>query len=126
MNVIRKAKISDSKDVFNLRNKDYVRKVSWNPDSITWKEHIEFWKNNYQFYWIIQSCSDGGFIGFVRVKNDEVSIAVLKEFWNKRYGYFALQEIMKHCPNMRCEVKLDNIHSLYFFVKCGFVPKGLL
>jgi len=124
--VIRKASVDDAGFIFDLRNTDYVRKVSWNTNPIDWDEHKKFWKDNYQFYWIIQSLSDNNPIGFIRVKNNEVSIALLEEYWNQSYGYFAMQEIRKKFPNLRAEVKLNNEHSLYFFVKCGFVPTGFI
>ena len=126
VSVIRKATLDDSKDVFDLRNKDYVKEVSWNNDTISWSEHEQFWKDNFQYYWIIQSCSDASFVGFIRVKDKEVSIAVLKEFWNQGYGYFAVQQIKKQFPDLRAEVRLANNHSLCFFVKCGFVPDGFI
>jgi len=126
VSVIRKATVDDSADVFKLRNKKYVRDVSWNDKIISWREHVAFWENNHQFYWIIQSCSDASFVGFVRVKNKEISIAVLEEFWNQGYGYFAVQQIKKQFPDLRVEVRLGNNHSLCFFVKCGFVPDGFI
>ena len=124
--VICKATLNDSRFVFNLRNKDYVQNISWNTKQITIDEHESFWKKNYKFYWIIQSLTDKESIGFVRIKDGEVSIAILKEFWNQSYGYFAIQEIKKNYPNLRAEVKMDNVHSFCFFVKCGFVPSGFI
>lgn len=126
LSVIRKANINDLTDVFKLRNKKYVRDVSWNINIIKWSEHKAFWKKNYQYYWIIQSCSDASFVGFIRIKNKKISVVVLKEFWNQGYGYFAVQQLKKQFSNLRAEIKLGNNHSLCFFVKCGFVPSGFV
>ena len=125
--VIRKAKPDDGDFVLDLRNRDYVRENSWNTNIIKKDEHEKFWKDNYMFYWVIQTLGDNIPIGFVRVKNNEVSIAVLKEYWNQSYGYFALQAISELFPKgIRAEVKMGNIHSLYFFVKCGYVIDGFI
>ena len=124
--VMRKATLKDSDFVLNLRNQDYVKKVSWNNVAIRKENHEQFWKNNYEHYWIIETEYDKVRVGFVRVINNEVSIAVLKEYWNQSYGYFALQELKEIYPELKAEVKMGNNHSLSFFIKCGFVPEGFI
>ena len=126
VNVIRPATLDDSMFVYDLRNKPYVRNVSWNDKKITIEEHDKFWKDNYQYYWIIFELSEKQPIGFIRLKNKEVSIAIDKEYWNQSYGYFAIQELLTGKKDIRAEVKLSNEHSLCFFIKSGFVPKGYI
>jgi len=126
LQILRKAKLSDGDFILNLRNKSYVKTNSWNTNIIKQGDHLKFWKENYQKYWIIEIPGDTISVGFVRVMDNEVSIAVLEEYQNQSYGYFALQEIGKLFPNLRAEVKMNNTHSLYFFIKCGFVPEGFI
>jgi len=125
-NILRKATLDDSNFVLNIRNKSYVRNNSWNNKLIDMTEHSAFWLDNYQSYWIIQTEGNHKPIGFIRVKNNEVSIALEKKYWNGEYGRCAMDKISKIYPKLKAEVKLDNIHSLCFFIKCGFVPKGYI
>ena len=124
--VIRKAELDDCDFVLNLRNKSYVRDVSWNKDIISKEEHKKFWAKNYGCYWIVQELSANKSIGFIRIKNNEVSIVINKPYWNQGYGYFAMQEITKMFPDLKVEVKVGNNRSLCFFVKCGYVPNGFI
>lgn len=119
--ILRKATMDDCDFIYNLRNEPYVRNASWNTKTIDYSKHKEWFKNNYKYYYII-----GDRKGFVRIKDDEVSIAVVKGEQNTGLGTAALDEIAKMHPNLKAEVKLDNIQSLNFFINAGFKPTGFI
>jgi RimJ/RimL family protein N-acetyltransferase len=119
--ILRKATMEDCDFIFNLRNEPYVRKASWNTEKIEYSKHKEWFKNNYKFYYII-----GDRKGFVRIKDKEVSIAVVKEEQNTGLGTAALNEIAKIYPYLKAEVKLDNEQSINFFKNAGFKPVGYI
>ena len=121
MNVIlRKATIADTRFVFNVRNQDSVRSVSWNSAPIVWEKHKEWFSKNYSYYWIIEkNC------GFVRLKDSEVSIALLDKYHNMGIGAKVLKD-ERWGNDVRAEVKLDNLQSLYCFLNAGFKPTGLI
>jgi RimJ/RimL family protein N-acetyltransferase len=125
-NILRKAKIDDGTFVLSLRNKSYVQLSSWNTRFIDIKAHLNFWINNYKDYWIIQTERNHKPIGFVKIKDSEVGIAIDKRFWNQGYGKCALNELMKKNKKLKATIKFDNVHSLCFFIKCGFMPKGYI
>lgn len=118
--VLRKANIEDARFIFNVRNQDSVRKVSWDSEPLVWEKHKEWFSKNYSFYWIIETDK-----GFVRLKDGEVSIALLDKYQNMGIG----TEVLKNkClgDGIHAEVKLDNLQSLYCFLNAGFKPTGLI
>jgi len=119
--ILRKATMDDCDFIFNLRNEPYVRNASWNTEKIDYQKHKGWFKNNYKYYHII-----GDSKGFVRIKDNEVSIAVVKEEQNTGLGTAALNEIAKIHPNLKAEVKISNIQSLNFFINAGFKPVGYI
>ena len=119
--ILRKATMEDCKFIYNLRNQLYVRNASWDTEIIDYSEHENWFKNNFKYYYIINDNK-----GFIRVKDGEVSIAILEEQQNKGLGTSALKEITNLYPNLKAEVKLDNLKSLYFFINAGFKPIGLI
>ena len=78
-------------------------------------------QKNYEYYYII-----GDRKGFVRIKDDEVSIAIVKNEQNAGLGTAALNEVAKIHPNLKAQVKLNNIQSLNFFINAGFKPAGFI
>lgn len=119
--ILRKATRDDCDFIYNLRNKPYVRSASWNTEKLDYSKHKEWFKNNYKYYYIIEDRK-----GFVRVKDGEISIAVVKEEQNTGLGTAALKEVTKIHPNLKAEVKIDNVQSLNFFINAGFKPVGFI
>jgi hypothetical protein len=119
--MLRKATIDDCDFIFKLRNESYVRDASWNTGKIKYSNHKEWFKNNYKYYHII-----GDRKGFIRVKDNEVSIAIKKTEQKKGLGTAALKEIAEKYPNLKAEVKINNKQSYNFFINAGFKPVGYI
>ena len=126
INILRKANVDDCDFVFKLRNSWGVRRQSWNINSISREEHIEFWKKNFLNYWIITRVTDDKPIGFVRIIDGEVSIAIDSHYRNEGYGSKAIEILMDICPEMMATVKLSNNKSLAFFLRNDFKIKGFV
>jgi len=118
--VLRKANVEDARFVFDVCNQESVRKVSWDNEPLIWKKHKEWFNKNYSYYWIIEKDQ-----GFVRLKDGEVSIALLDRYQNRGIGTKVLKN---KClgDGIHAEVKLDNLQSLYCFLNAGFKPTGLI
>lgn len=118
--VLRKATIDDAELVFNVRNQFSARNASWNNTPLVWKDHKEWFKKNYSFYWIIEKNR-----GFVRLKDGEISIALFDKYQNMGIGTKVLKD-KRWSNDIRAEVKLDNLQSLYCFLNAGFRPVGFI
>jgi GNAT superfamily N-acetyltransferase len=109
----------DCRFIYNLRNKDYVRNASWNTEKFPYESHKKWYKKNYKNIFIIRSHPD--YIGFVRIDDDKsVSIALIKEQQNLGIGSLVLEELAEYYKELKAEVKIDNLHSLSFFIKNDF------
>lgn len=117
---LKKAIIYDAASVFEIRNDPGVRNSSWNTDKLGFGDHVEWFKNNYHYYWMIEDDK-----GFIRIKDGEVSIAIKEEFRNRGIGSNALTQL---CNNMdlMATIRFDNPNSIRCFVRAGFVPVGLV
>lgn len=86
MSFIREATINDAKVVFNIRNHPVVRLASWNTGPLVLKDHVAWFKKNFQYYWMIYEDK-----GFVRIRDGEVSIAIDPSYHNCGIGSDALR-----------------------------------
>jgi len=116
----------DCRFVYDLRNRKYVRDVSWNAKKFSYEDHKKWYKKNYKNIFIIADYEHSeSYYGFVRVDEDgSISIAILKEQQNKNLGHYALEELSKHYDELKAEVKVDNLRSLSFFIKEDFRLAG--
>jgi len=132
LNHIRKARNNeaDCKFIHKVRNTRDIREVSWNTESIPYENHKKWYPKNYQSIYIIQPYVDTEYVGepqgYVRVNNGEVSIAILKEHRNQNLGSYVMEELAEYHPELRAEVKIDNMNSLCFFIKNDFRPVGII
>ncbi len=134
---LRKAKISDAKFLWQLRNDPEVRQNSFSQEIIKWPKHLEWLKkvlkNSQRFLYILQD-SKGSAVGQVRFDQQgdsaEISVAIHKKVRSKGYGVPAIQIacesfFLKHknVKTIIAEVKPENEASLKVFTRAGFKIK---
>lgn len=137
---MRKAKISDAKLVWELSNDPLVRRVSFNPESIPWESHIEWFSKMIQdqgclYFLFFESNRDSHFLGQVRMHeivrhSYEISISISASCRGKGYGksliLMALTELLSCDAEgvVHAWTKPDNYSSIRLFRSCGFVEMG--
>jgi len=65
------------------------------------------------------------FVGYMRVIDNDIAIAVLPEFRNQGIGLFMINELMKMKPESYAKIKIDNKASIKLFESAGFKLKYL-
>ena len=103
----------------DLRNNEEVRKSFFNDNIVTKSEHYQFMQTNGKDYWICLKNNKP--IGYVSIREKEVSIATEPREHGKGVASFMLEEMIKKVPNLIARVKVDNITSVNLFEKYGFV-----
>ena len=130
--VLRRAKISDSKLFFILRNQLYTRNYSENKKKITYEKHKKWFLLNYKkkdnFFFVITFKTKDA--GYLRVQKKQkfynVSICIKKKFRRLNIAYKSLinlSKIIKKKKILRAIVNLKNISSISLFIKSGFKVK---
>ncbi len=126
---LRKAKISDIKLFYNLRNQPDVRNYSENNKKIIYRQHklwfqLNFKKKNNFFFVITLKSKD---IGYLRVQKKEksyyVSICIAKRFRRLNIAHRSLLELSKKMRKkiiLVANVNKKNISSIILFIKSGF------
>ena len=126
---LRKAKISDIKLFYNLRNQPDVRNYSENNKKIIYQQHklwfqLNFKKKNNFFFVITLKSKD---IGYLRVQKKEksyyVSICIAKRFRRLNIAHRSLLELSKKMRKkiiLVANVNKKNISSIILFIKSGF------
>lgn len=120
MTRIRKATMNDVDTVFNIRNSENVRKNSWNTKLLDYNSHVAWFKNHFQFYWMIDDDK-----GFVRIIDGEVSIAIDSGFRNQGLGSDTLKLLCKD-QELFASIRFGNPASFRCFCKAGFFPVGMV
>tara|TARA_B100001057_G_scaffold385783_1_gene392590 strand:+ start:18604 stop:19032 length:429 start_codon:yes stop_codon:yes gene_type:complete len=117
---------SDIDFLFNLRNKKYVKKVSFNEKKIKKKSHLEWLKKNLKnnkieiFIFGKNNKINYGYVA-KKKKNNKIylSWAILKQYNSKNYTTLALKKTTnkkKYCAH----IKINNIASQIVALKAGF------
>ncbi len=134
---LRKAKMEDSKLVFDLSNDPVVRQQSINKNQIPWEEHIHWFEskiNDENYLFLLAFDKDDNFIGQIRFQLEKntaiVSISITKEFRGKGLS----KKIIKSgCNKLFSEHNLksifayilpDNQASINGFKSAGFNQIG--
>jgi len=132
---LRKVKIEDARDVFNLSNDPLVRKVSRSIKKLKWSNHLSWMENNlsdrdHLFYIVTDSKN---FLGQVRFNIDRsagealISISIHKKI--RGLGLSALiismavKELFKTCRDVgrvNAVVREKNVASIKSFKKACF------
>ena len=132
---IRQATMGDLKFVFDLRNEEATRKVSFNSKTISPEEHRQWFEkkitdNNSIIYIVdIENLPIAQVrFDFINNKEAEINIAVTKDFRNKGYGTEVLKKtssnFLEEFPRIKtiyAFIKPDNKASLRSFEKAGFL-----
>ncbi len=130
--VLRRAKISDSKLFFILRNQSYTRIYSENKKKITYRRHKNWFLLNYKkkdnFFFVISFKTKDA--GYLRVQKKQkfydVSICIKKQFRRLNIAYKSLINLSKYIKKkiiLKAKVNLKNISSIRLFIKSGFTIK---
>ena len=123
--LLRRATLKDCRFIFNLRNKDYVRKNLWDNSRLNYKKHRKWFKNNYKYYFIINEKQ-----GCIRVnrknKRDDIYIAIFKKYQKKGLGVNVIKNILKRYKNLTVQVKINNYPSRKMFLDCDFKEIGII
>lgn len=135
---LRKIREEDIRDVFNLSNEDYVRKLSINTNKISWEEHINWFENTIKsdqnVFLVVTDCTNN-FLGQLRYKIENhsaiVSISLCKSIIGKGLSNKFLIQSIKLISDERNEleniiafVSDKNIASKRLFEKAGFLLCG--
>jgi len=114
----------------NERYYEFIRELRSHPDlvsgfvqqgKITSEQQKEYMKKHgHEYYICLYDKEPVGFIGSV---NKDIRLAVKKEFQRMGIASFMLSEISKIISDYEVKVKSDNIKSLGFFEKNGFMRK---
>ena len=104
----------------NLRNDNQIKQGFINQEVITKENHAVYMQTNAKYYWI-------GFlndepVGYVGVIENDIRIAVSKEFSRLGIAEFMIQEIRELFPSALAKVKYQNLASKSLFEKCGYEP----
>ncbi len=135
--LLRNATENDSRFLFDLRNETAVRRVSGNPDPISFETHSA---------WFERKLKDGGSMMFIveeegvpiaqtrfdtEGKHATISIAVVEKLRGKGYGSriirSATETFLSARPDIaevRALINQGNEASLRSFAKAGFTEKG--
>lgn len=132
--LLRKAKLSDMENIFLLSNKDYVRKHSINPNTITWDEHVHWFnsalENTGVVFYIVTDTNEV-FLGQVRfnlrANQGIISISLSQECRGKGLAGIILNKAIDKVFNEHeeinriiAEISQENLASVKTFKHAGF------
>ena len=111
-------------EIFNIRNKPYVRQNSQNKKKILLQDHKKWFerftsiKSN-KIYGMFRNEKLIGYITIESSKKNNVSWYLKKEYWGKVNFYIFLKSKTKR-GKFTANVKIKNIASLILALKSGF------
>jgi len=130
---IRKVKINDIDNIYNLSNNIDVRKNSFNDSFIEYKDHKEWFNKKINdkdcIFLIIEDNSN--FIAQVRFEITDIeafiSISIVEGYRNKGLGKEIMNMSLNYIKNntenvkkIKAYIRIENIQSIKFFEKCNF------
>lgn len=105
-----------------LRNLPETRKYFGEERIISLIEHFDYMKTNSNFFKICLIKNKP--VGYIRVLNKDVSIAVLPEYRGRGVGVFMLNQVTR--AGDVAEIRPGNPASIKVFKKAGFKLKRLI
>lgn len=129
--IIRKAQISDSRFIYDIRNHPTVRRVSLKKEKINFKEHKTWFLKKYfgkhkNFCFVADIKKR--VIGYCRIDLTGgvffISIALHPDYLGRGYGSRLLKdslEIINTNKKIMADVRENNVASLKFFLRNNFV-----
>jgi|LakMenEpi12Oct12_1017442.scaffolds.fasta_scaffold02023_3 ribosomal protein S18 acetylase RimI-like enzyme len=110
------------KNIWEIRNFDKQGFID--QKEIPIEEHFEFMKKHNSNYKICLKNNE--FVGFIGLVNNDLRIAVSKEFKRKGIGKFMVNEFCKNLKINEIKVKIDNDASQKLFESCGYKKEFLI
>ena len=130
---IRKAMLSDSRRIWEIRNDPRNRPFMRNSEGIPWEQHAMWFdtclKEGKGFFFVLEEHSEvAGYLRLDTRSDDELEVAIALDssLQKKGFGSFflahTLQQFIDDLRPFRiiAQVKDDNIPSQRLFEKCGF------
>ncbi len=130
--VLRRAKVTDSKLFFILKNQSYKEYHSDNKKKLTFEKHKNWFLRNYKkknnfFFVIIFKTKDAGYLRVQKKKKFyKVSICIKRQFRRLNIAYKSLINLSKNIKKkiiLKAKVNLKNTYSISLFIKAGFTIK---
>ena len=116
---LRPMEMSDADFMLTLKNYEETRRFSIaSHEEIKREEHLKYLEENIQYFQTI--CDGEKNIGAIRILDEEISIWIDKEFWNKGIATYILQHVSKR--GMTAIILPENIGSMRAFIRAGFEP----
>ena len=130
--IVRNVQPSDAEDVFAIRNLPGIYKYFRNPRKITPREHAHWFavqlkpRNRRNFFIATVGGKIAGYLRYSLVKDTyDISVAVVPQFQKRGIAGFLLRQTLPKIETegkpVQAEVRKENIASLRFFEKHGFV-----
>jgi len=134
---LKRAEPKDAKFIWRLRNNKNIRKNFFNSSSISYDEHLTWFKDKLSsfdtYIFIIKNIHKRriGYVRFDRKRNNvwKASIAIIPKFQSLGYGASSLKKGCKKLIKTVAVKKIvayiikGNIPSFKAFIKAGFVSK---
>lgn len=130
---VREAERNDSRYIFAIRNHPAIRKVSGNPESISFDKHDEWFEKQYfgraDNHCFVLESPQGEVIGYCRLDFDGgqnaygISIALDPEHQGRGLGRLLLREVLARFgggKDIVATIKKENVPSRELFKKHGF------
>jgi len=116
--------------IWKVRNHPKVRVMMRNTKSFTLKEHMRFWKREKQqwFLWRV-IWFKGKRVGYCSLRNGELGIAILPEYWSRGIGFEAIRQFKGDMRKLglwrspKAEIKKGNTRSIALFKKAKIRTK---
>ena len=132
--ILRSAKVSDSKLLFNWVNEKEVRNNSLNSEIVKWDIHIDWFCKKMESVkceiFILENNKVS--VGQVRIEEDEtgfwlIDYSIDSAFRGKGYGYVMIEQLINKIPKCKFKavVKTKNIASRRVFEKLNFALKKI-
>ena len=122
MTYLRRARPEDCQKIWEWRNETGTRGVSLNPDRIPYKKHEKWYAKALKNPDILFLVVSNGYheIGYVRIMDGEVSIAIDHNQRCKHYGSDALSQV-SWGRSLTAIIKVGNARSVKAFKRAGYV-----
>lgn len=111
--------IQDADKMLEWKNYSETRRFSIStPFEIEKDSHYKWLEENIKYFQMMED--NGNVCGAIRIKNDEISIWIDREFWNRGIATYVLQHISKR--GMTARIVEGNVGSMRCFIRAGFEP----
>ena len=111
--------MDDADFMLELKNYPETRKYAIESNGVIDKcSHYQYIADNIQYFQIIKFGDEKA--GAIRIKNNEISIWINRQFWMKGIASFVLEQVSE--KGMTAKIVNANIPSMKAFINAGFKP----